>query len=189
MPIREFLLERRALLIAPFAFFGLVGVSSWRSPEKVEAGAEVDIADFDDQGRRLGVRRVARMVKTETEWKRQLGAQQFYVTRHGSTDTPYTGTYYEIHDAGIFRCVCCGTALFRSEDKYDSGTGWPSFSDVIAAENIATVRDVSMAMERVEVKCRLCRAHLGHVFQDGPPPTGLRYCMNESALRFVKRGS
>jgi peptide-methionine (R)-S-oxide reductase len=125
-------------------------------------------------------------VRSDGDWRRQLTTGQYWSTRRGSTDTPFTGTYYQLETMGLFRCVCCGNALFGSSAKFDSGTGWPSFSAPVAVENIRTQSDNSLSIERVEVLCRLCDAHLGHVFDDGPPPTGLRYCINESALRFVQ---
>lgn len=187
---KEELVKRRALLIAPFAFAGLVALSSRGSsdpPEPGGAAQEVAIVEFDDDGKRLGTARLAKVVKPAAEWKRMLGAQQFYVTRRKSTDTAFTGTYYRLEEAGLFRCVCCATALFRTQEKFDSGTGWPSFWAPIAAENVRTATDVLLLEERVEVLCRRCDAHLGHLFNDGPEPTNLRYCLNESALRFVKR--
>jgi peptide-methionine (R)-S-oxide reductase len=125
------------------------------------------------------------VVRSDADWRAQLTSQQFWSARRGTTDTPFTGTFYQSHETGIYRCVCCGNALFSSADKYDSGTGWPAYSAPMAAENVWTRNDASFLMQRIEVLCSLCDAHLGHVFDDGPPPSHLRYCINESALRFV----
>ncbi len=185
--IKEELIQRRALLIAPFAFAGLIAIASRRgaSSAPVNPGEDVTIVEFDDAGKRTGDVRTKRVFHSDAEWRKMLTAQQYYVTRKQSTDTPFTGTYYRTHDAGLFRCICCGNALFSSETKFDSGTGWPSFWAPIAEENVRTKKDTSLFMERVEVTCQLCDAHLGHLFNDGPDPTGLRYCMNESSLRLI----
>jgi peptide-methionine (R)-S-oxide reductase len=184
--LKDLLSRRRALVIAPFAFAGLYALTSRKEPVHQAAG-DADIVEFNDRGEKLGTVRRARIVRSDAEWRKTLTNGQFYVTRRGSTDTPYTGSYYQLHDAGLFRCVCCATALFSSETKFDSGTGWPSFWDVVARENIRELKDTSLLMERVEVRCALCDAHIGHVFDDGPPPTGLRYCLNESSLHFAPR--
>jgi peptide-methionine (R)-S-oxide reductase len=186
--LKEFVTRRRALLIAPFAFAGLVAVSSRKGStgEKVSADSDVTIVPFTDAGVKQPAVRMKRVVKSDAEWRKQLSAEQFYVTRRESTDTPFTGTYYRMHEHGLFRCVGCGTALFLSDTKFDSGTGWPSFWAPAAEENIRNRHDTSMFMERTAVECALCAAHLGHVFDDGPPPTNLRYCINESSLRFVR---
>lgn len=131
---------------------------------------------------------VDKVVKTDSEWKKQLTAEQYYVTRKKGTERAFTGKYNKHYEKGIYRCVGCGNDLFRSETKFDSGTGWPSFYAPIAPENVRTEKDRSLFMERTEVLCARCDAHLGHVFDDGPKPTGLRYCMNSASLSFIKAG-
>jgi peptide-methionine (R)-S-oxide reductase len=148
----------------------------------------VNLAEFDAAGKKVRVVSVPKVVKSESEWRALLTPEQFYVTRKAGTERAFTGQYDKHKGDGLYNCVCCGTPLFDSKTKFNSGTGWPSYWAPIAKENVHEKVDRTLGMERVEVECARCDAHLGHVFPDGPRPTGLRYCMNSASLKFVERG-
>ena len=140
---------------------------------------------FDRQGRLVGPVESARVVKSDAEWRAQLSAEQFAIARGKGTERPYCGTLLDNKREGVYSCVCCGLPLFASGAKFHSGTGWPSFFQPVAEENVATHEDVSFGMVRTEILCARCDAHLGHVFEDGPRPTGLRFCVNSESLVFT----
>lgn len=151
-----------------------------------QAATRASICLLDDNGRILPARSMDKIIKTDAEWRAQLGDGEVYqVTRGKGTERPFCGAFFDHKKPGVYECVCCGLPLFQSDAKFDSGTGWPSFFRPVAPENVVTEKDISHGMMREEILCARCDAHLGHVFDDGPPPTGLRYCVNSVSLKFV----
>ena len=184
-------LRRRALLLGGLAACAagiarrVLGTTA--SPTSPGRSATVTIEGFSAHGTSLGKSQVPRIEKSEAEWRQQLTPAAFEVTRHEATELAFSGEYDHNYQDGLYRCICCDTALFDSRTKFDSHTGWPSFWQVISRANVAEATDGSLGIVRTAVACRRCDAHLGHVFEDGPRPTGLRYCMNSVSLRFVRR--
>lgn len=188
--------SRRAFIFAgataasAAVFFGVNRAASFALKDPAEqdlASGPVSIVEFGDDGKRLGLATREKIRKNKEAWKQRLSLDSYRVTRQAWTEAPESGELTHEHRAGIFRCICCSNALFDSSAKFESGTGWPSFWQAIAPENLYEKMDTSLGMVRREVKCMLCDAHLGHVFADGPDPTGLRYCINSVALGFVLR--
>ena len=187
-------MQRRMFLASSVATIAGLALWQWRKPTLLQAAhapsgeaKEVTVVLFSDAGQRLKKERIAKVVKTEDEWRKQLSGNAFGITRHADTEIAFSGKYWNLHDKGIYRCICCDNALFDSATKFESGTGWPSFWAPIAAENVTELRDTTFGIVRTAVACTECDAHLGHVFDDGPEPTHLRYCMNSASLRFVAR--
>lgn len=187
-------LRRRVFLTSAAAALGGLALWQWKRPRVLEANAatsgeprEVTVVLFSDSGERLKKVSIAKVIKTSDEWRKQLSPNAYDITRNADTEIAFSGKYWNLHDKGLYRCICCDNALFDSATKFESGTGWPSFWQPIAAENVTESRDTTFGMVRTAVACTECDAHLGHVFDDGPEPTHLRYCMNSASLRFVKQ--
>ena len=174
-------ISRRHLLLGLVAGYAAVAIKPARAAAKGRVGIEIFAAD----GSSRGIQELDPVSFTAEQWRGRLTPLAYHVTREAGTERPFSGAYWNQHAAGLYRCICCDTALFHSNTKFESGTGWPSFWQPISQHNVAQSADDSFMMSRTAVECRRCASHLGHVFNDGPRPTGLRYCMNSVSLNFV----
>ena len=190
--------SRRAFLGACAGLMGLTAcsvegydVGAWRDQwvllDANPRGGPISLAEFGDTGTSVGLVEKGVIVRSPAEWKELLTGRQYQIVRDKGTEFAFSGEYNKVYEPGLYRCIACGTALFSSDTKFDSGTGWPSFWTPIAPENVKTEEDRSLGLPRTEVLCARCGAHLGHVFMDGPPPTNLRYCLNSASLAFISR--
>jgi peptide-methionine (R)-S-oxide reductase len=184
---------RRQFLLGGAALLGVAWLETRsrlaNSAPAANADPWITIENFSAAGKSEGTARVARIVKSDADWRAQLSPLAFQVARQAGTEYPFSGEYDKNHADGLYHCICCDTPLFDSTTKFDSGTGWPSFYRAISRYNVAENKDFTLGMMRDAVSCKRCDAHLGHVFEDGPKPTGLRYCMNSVSLHFVPRAA